>query len=448
MFSSGQKIGVAVSGGADSVCLLYVLRELAPRWGLRLSVLHLDHGLRGEESRGDAQFVREMAGALGLSVCVRATNLADAAGNLEQAAREARLAFFREQIASRAVDRVALGHTSTDQAETVLYRLLRGSGTAGLSGIRPVTADGIVRPLLDMSRADVVQFLQDRGIRWREDSTNCSPRFARNRIRHELLPRLERDWNPKIAETLAHMADCADAEEAYWKAVLDDLAVVHLTEREGAVLVRTGVLEGLPLAAARRLVRHAMERVRGDLRGIGFLHVEAVLEAAGAGKGHARVLVPGLEILRSFDWLRFARPGPDHSEYRFRVSVPGTSQPPGAGISISLELVEKSGATGVRAGDVQVYNELMGVDWERLSGPLEIRGWRAGDRYQPVGSTRAEKLKTLFHRSHIPLWERRNWPILIDGSSIVWALQFGPAVEFAAGPASRKVLTIAVADAL
>jgi len=133
MFQPGQSVGVAVSGGADSVCLLHVLLELAPRWDLRLSVLHLDHGLRGEESRGDARFVRELAGRLGLPVCIREVQVAAAPDNLEQAARKARLAFFRERIASGAVERVALGHTRSDQAETVLFRFLRGSGTAGLA---------------------------------------------------------------------------------------------------------------------------------------------------------------------------------------------------------------------------------------------------------------------------------------------------------------------------
>src|SRR5436305_6953667 len=215
MFSAGQRVGVAVSGGADSVCLLYILRELAAQWNLCLTVLHLDHQLRGDESTADARFVRELADRLGLPIVSRCATL-PLSGNLEQAGRRARLAFFSEIIQSGACDRVALGHTRSDQAETVLFRLLRGSGTAGLAGIRPVTSGGIVRPLLDVNRAEVETYLRDRGIGWREDSTNASRRFARNRIRHELLPQLCRDWNPEIAESLARTADWALAEESYW----------------------------------------------------------------------------------------------------------------------------------------------------------------------------------------------------------------------------------------
>ena len=309
MFEPGQQVGVAVSGGADSVCLLHVLLELAPRWDLRLSVLHLDHGLRGEESRQDAEFVRGLADRLGLPLSLRETAVAQSPDNLEQAAREARLAFFRETIASGAVERVATGHTRSDQAETVLFRFLRGSGTAGLAGIRPVTSEGIVRPLIEVERSEVRQFLLDRGIAWREDSTNSSLQFARNRIRHELLPQIAREWNPAIGETLANTADWALAEEAWWDAEIDRLAAQHFTTADDAILLRASVLAALPLAVARRLVRRAMELVKGDLRGIDFGHIAAVMDLARSTEGHGRLQAPGLDIFRSFEWLRFGRPG-------------------------------------------------------------------------------------------------------------------------------------------
>src|SRR6202140_3280894 len=154
MFQTGQQVGVAVSGGADSVCLLHVLRELAHRWNLRLSVLHLNHRLRGTESDEDAEFAGKLAAEFGFPFIVRETDVSAISDNLEQAARDARLAFFTEAMAERRVDRVALGHTRSDQAETVLFRFLRGAGTAGLAGIRPVTPTGFVRPLIAIDRAE------------------------------------------------------------------------------------------------------------------------------------------------------------------------------------------------------------------------------------------------------------------------------------------------------
>jgi tRNA(Ile)-lysidine synthase len=436
MLSAGQKVGVAVSGGADSVCLLHVLLEVG-EWPL--TVLHLDHGLRGDESRADAEFVRELAARLGLPLELREASLPP--GNLEQAGRNARRAFFAEVM--QTVDRVAVAHTRSDQAETVLFRFLRGAGTAGLAGIRPVTDEGIVRPLLDVDRAEVLEFLRARGIAWREDSSNASSRFARNRIRHELLPRLAREWNPEIADTLAHTAEWALAEESYWEEEIDRLASAHMTEQGGAVLAATAAFRDLPQAAARRLVRRAIERAKGNLRQVDFRHIEAVLRMASRLRGSGRVQIPGLEVRRSFDCLRFGPPATD-CDYRIPAAVPGKLRVPGTYLWISLELLEKPQTS---ESSCYVYNGETGcLDWGRLSGPLELRNWRAGDRYQPLKSSGEEKIKTLFQKARIPVWARHGWPVLTDGTSIVWARRFGPAAQLAEGPDSRMVLRIRDAE--
>lgn len=441
MFDAGQTVGVAVSGGADSVCLLHVLRELAPHWDLHLSVLHVNHRLRGAESEADAQFVRSLAAEFGLPFT---SHEADLHGdNLEQAAREARIAFFGEVVGRGQVARVATGHTRCDQAETVLFRFLRGAGTAGLAGIRPVTSLGIVRPLLEVDRTEVLEFLRQHGIAWREDSSNRSLAFARNRIRHGLLPDLCRDWNPALLHNLAQIADWALAEERYWDTEIARLAERYLVPAVDSILIETGRLKELPLAAARRLVRAAMEIVKGDLRGIEFGHVNGIMEMAAATEGHGRLQAPGLDIMRSFDWLRFARPVPNGlatRNYRFATSVPGVFRIPVTGLEIRLETIEKPTGSG---RDNSVYNETVGaVDWHRLSDSLELRNWRPGDQYQPQGARGAEKIKTLFQEVRVPLWERRHWPVLTAGSSIVWAHRFGAAAQFAAGPDSSMILQI------
>lgn len=447
MFEGGQKVGVAVSGGADSVCLLRVLVELAPRWGWQLSVLHLNHQLRGEESNADAQFVGKLAASLGLPFVMREADIAASPDNLEQAARRARLAFFRDVMASGGAARVAVGHTRSDQAETVLYRFLRGSGTAGLSGIRPVTDQGLVRPLIEVDRTEVMAFLRSRGLSWREDSSNSDQAFARNRIRHGLLPQLAQQWNPAIGQMLVNTADWALAEETYWKTEIDRLAAAHFTENAGAILVRSDVLTALPLATARRLVRRAVEMVKADLLGIDFRHISEILELAGQGSGTGRVQVPKLDICRSFEWLRVSRQDQTASAktgYRLTAKVPGTVQVPGTDFAICLELAEKTETTEASTDATHyVYNSQVGcIDWRRLSGSLKLRNWEAGDRYRPTGSTGEAKIKTLFQHARIPVWERGNWPILTDEDSIIWARQFGPAAELVAGPGSGPVLKI------
>ena len=447
MFQTGQRVGVAVSGGADSTCLLHVLYELAPRWNLRLSVLHLDHALRGEESCGDARFVEAMAGGLGVPFSLAKVDVAGVARergeNLEQAARDERRRFFLEVLRSDAVDRIALGHTQSDQAETVLFRFLRGSGSAGLAGIRPVTADGFVRPLLAVDRTAVEQFLRHRNIAWREDSTNTNLDFARNRIRRVLLPMLARDWNPAIAETLAHTADWALQEESYWSGEMDRLASELLTVKPPAVFLRTDQVSELPAAVQRRLMRRAIERVKGDLRGIDFAHVAAVLALVSQQQGDGRLQVAGVDVYRSFEWMRLTLPGIDRLEnrnFRFTAPVPGAVALPGDTSIVRLQLIENKYSTEKQESR---YNELMdGLDWDRISGALELRNWRPGDQYRPVGHSGEEKIKQLFQQARIPLWERRSWPIITSGDKIVWARRFGPSASAAATSETRVLLRI------
>ena len=447
MFRPGEGVGVAVSGGADSVALLHILFELRPRWDLRLRILHLDHQLRGAESRQDAQFVAEVARRLGLEAEIGEVDvgrLAQESGdNLEQAARLARQRFFRGFLEAGVVGRVALGHTRSDQAETVLFRLLRGAGTAGLAGIRPVSEDGIVRPLLGVDRAEVEEFLRGRGIAWREDSSNRDTRFDRNRIRHQLLPELTREWNPALPETLANMATLARDEEGYWEIEINRLAGRLLTVKSPAILFRCDSVAELPLAVARRLVRRAVSEAKGDLRRIDFSHIEQILDLTRSGAGDGRIQVPGLDVIRSFEWVRMAPPEADAGshDYRLRLSVPGRFRIPGTESAICLEL-----PGGETAYDVEKrgYNTVRGsvLDWGLIPATLELRNWRPGDRFHPARQGRPEKMKTLFQKARIPSWDRRGWPIITSGDTIIWTRRFGVAEGYAPSPDCRQVLRV------
>ncbi len=364
-------------------------------------------------------------------------DLSTAPGNLEQAARNARLACFHRHLSSGLATRIALGHTRSDQAETVLFRFLRGSGATGLAAIRPVTAGGIVRPLIDIERPQIVRFLSERAICWREDASNATLDFARNRIRHQLLPQLAAEWNPALTETLSHTADISLAEEAYWEAEIGRLAGVHLTCRGGACFLSAAALRDLPLAVGRRLVRHALQTAGG--RPGDFRQIAAILELAGQPDGHGRIQLTGLDVRRSFDFLRFAPETPPE-EYSLCPAIPGMTRIPGTDFVISLEMLENLETT---SSPENVYNNWVGgIDWNRLSGPLKLRNWRPGDQYQPRGVPAARKIKTLFQQARIPVWERAQWPVLTDADSIVWARRFGTAAAVAAGPGSSRILAV------
>ena len=447
MFPPGARVGVAVSGGADSVFLLEALRELAPRWNLRLSVVHIEHGIRGATSRADAAFVKDLAARHSLPFYLLQADVPAIPDNLEQAARRVRQAFFAELLSTGAVDRIATGHTRSDQAETVLYRIIRGSGLAGLSGILPVTQERIVRPLVEIDRADIECWLRKRNLAWREDETNRDQSYARNRLRHEILPLLRDSFNPRLDETLGHLANLAQDEEIYWAAHVDPKAL------PGPQILSTSDLTGSPVALARRIIRQAIAQAKGDLRQIGFAHVERILEMARSQAGHDRVQIPGLDVLRSFEWIRLApvilsrdrqgAVGASGFVFSIPIQPPGLVELPDGSARITLQILEKAERPQTC---VTVVDEL---DWGRFPSPdgalsgLEIRNWRPGDQYQRVGQSRKQKIKNLFQQARVPLWERWSWPIITYNDCIVWARRFGAAAEYSAGPTTSRVLEVA-----
>ena len=441
MLAGGDRVIAAVSGGPDSICLLAVLRELAPRFRAAVAgVAHFNHKLRGAESDEDERFVARTAADCGIPFYCAEARVSEVPGNLEQAARRARQGFFKKLICDGCANRVATGHTLDDQAETVLFRIFRGAGPAGLAGILPVTRQGLIRPLLDVSRAEVEQHLRSRAIEWREDTSNRDPRFARNRIRHGLLPQLAREWNPRISQVLAHGADVAAEEEIWWEAEIGRIADEILLEVEGGVEAQAAKIAALPKALGRRLVRRISP-------GLAFEHVERVLEMAAQPGGEGGVDLPGQRVLRSFEWLRFetapwrSRTAKEESRLRGeeskRCSVPGRYQ--WGNRYICLEVAE-----GNQDGTACASLKLRGISEPSTSEltPLELRRWRAGDRYRPARGSREYTIQELFQRARIPSWRRDVWPVISMGPKILWVRQFGAAAEFTAQNDSGPVLRI------
>jgi tRNA(Ile)-lysidine synthase len=314
-FRPGDRVGVAVSGGADSVALLALLRESRDRLGIVLSVVHYNHRLRGNESDADAKFVQELAGSLEVPFLTASAETLHEA-NVEALARQDRYGFFEQLVREGRVGKVATAHTADDQAETVLARLLRGGGPAGLAGILPVVRSWIVRPLLETRRAELRTWAVTRGLVWREDSSNQERRFLRNRIRHELIPQLERDYNPGIVNVLNHTAAVVRAEEAHWQREIEDLSARMIRETpEGPKLMVQDFVQ-LDEAQQRRLIRAAVALVKGDLRRLAFDHVENVRRLTLPGRGPGVVEIPGAKVER-----RREDPGPPGLSSEFLLFV-------------------------------------------------------------------------------------------------------------------------------
>ena len=438
------RIAVAVSGGPDSVALVHVLAQLASQLGASLSVAHFNHKLRGADSDADEAFVADLAARLNLPFHTeKAAALDIAAGhkeNLEQWARNSRLAFFQKLREDGQADLIATGHTRDDQAETVLFRLLRGSGLTGLAGILPVSKRGIIRPLIEVSRDSVREYLRMNELPWREDATNLETKFARNRIRHVLMPELEQEWNPRIPEALAHLADLAQEEERWWNAVIARRAAALFVPWNGGVDMEVASLTGLPRALTRRLIRHAIDKVKGNLRRIEYSHVEAVLELVGQASGEGRLSLPGVDVMRSFGWIRLASDVAPAASGSIPLTVPGVYPLVGDEVQLMLEVLQKNARNPCATLKAAELSWELG--WNNLPSPLELRGWKPGDCYRPVGQNRVRNVAELFESARVPSWRRLFWPMVTVGDRILWAKQFGVASEYAANSESRTVLRV------
>ncbi len=445
MLRFGRRLGVGVSGGGDSVCLLRLLVELAPELGLGLTVLHVNHGLREHESEDDARFVAELAESLGLAHHEARLDLpALRRGNLEQKARQERIRLFSQWRSSLRLDAVALGHTMTDQAETVCMRLLRGCGPAGLAGIMPVTQDCRIRPLIAVARPRVRQWLAERGYEWREDSSNESPERLRNRVRGEILPMLVQE-NPRIEAGLARLAGLAGEEESAFRAITGELLKRVSRSEDGALLLDSRSLDHLEPAAAQRVLRQAAELVRGSLSRLDHVHFEEfarLLKQRNSGE----VRAPGLRLRRSFDQIRIepAEATIDAGPREVRMDGLGRYRAEWGAAAVELQRPEVLPDEGFHvSGPGCRYNGGRQIlDGDLLAFPLVLRAWRYGDRYQPNGARREYLLHELFQRERIPRWDRERWPVIISGERIVWARRFGVAEWAAAAPGRPNLIEV------
>lgn len=460
MLRPGEKVVVAVSGGPDSLALLHLLWTLRDELGITLHVAHLDHGLRGEEAQADAEFVRGVAAGLGVPVTVgevRVAELARVRGlSVEEAGREARYSFFREVMVATGAARVALGHNRDDQAETVLMRLLRGAGPAGLAGIPPVRGGWIIRPFLAVPRTAIEAYCREQGLSPRHDSTNEEDRFLRNRIRRDLLPLLESDYNPALRAALANLADILRAEEEWAGGMAEDVLAQVMREEEGTVFLPVRVLGKAPLALRRRLVRLAAARVGPAGRVLPFEHVEQVLALLDAGAGRGVSLAGGLTAWREAEALALAGADPVGEPavpFAYSLPVPGRVEVPEAGLWVSAEVREMDGAPPARPGagaagfrppaaDRPGETHVAVLDADRVAAPLVVRNRRPGDRFWPLGLGAQKKVKEFFIDAKVPRRLRDRVPLVEAGGGVVWVVGYRVDERFRAGPATRRILVL------
>jgi tRNA(Ile)-lysidine synthase len=432
---AGDRVAAAVSGGTDSVALLCLLMELRAELGIVLSVAHINHKLRGEESEEDERFVAQLARQHGLDFHVRQAPVppSDPAG-IEGAARALRYDFFRQLAREGRIAKIATAHTLDDQAETVLLRIFRGTGIRGLSGIHPRIVfeeqgrafGEVIRPLLVFRRATLLEFLRERGQSWREDSSNRDITFLRNRLRHQLLPLIGEEFGEAAIEHMSELAEIARAEEQWavdsgrWSASTQ--YPVPSTQREATPQPTLNVdrLLALHLAAQRRRVRGWLEGSAPEVR-ISFRLIEEALELARGPAGRKLEMTSGWNLRRGRQEL-LLETAPQASrgeaaDYQYSLAVPGAVEVRELGVRIEARVVD--------AGSVPEQERGQLLDMARLPKEVVIRNWRPGDRFSPAHTATEKKVKELLSDRHATGAEKKLWPVAVgEDGGIVWMRGF------------------------
>jgi tRNA(Ile)-lysidine synthase len=510
LLRAGDRVGVAVSGGIDSVALLRLLIELRQELGIVPSVVHFNHKLRAAESDADQQFVAALARAHGLEFHGESGDVARLAAEqhsgVEAAARELRYAFFRRLLESgddasdepskaeesrsspaSALTRIATAHTLDDQAETVLMRVIRGTGLRGLGGIYPRIViereddEGhgeIVRPLIGIRRQELERYLVDLNQTWREDSTNSDSKFTRNRVRSLVLPLLEREFNPAVVESLAELAEIARDEEDYWEnetsgwlgtvvqwsqpewisslpaasntqsliqiqspdAVSRDQELLERLAESGPEVLNASVSRPWLLTEPRAVQRRVLKAI-GEEAGIPleFKHIEEILRfAAEDGPSGKELALPlGWRLVREPEAMVFLtrdlRLQEKIPDYEYCLCVPGRVSVPELGLVIEALCVRSESQPAE-------YNSLQLLRADLLPGQLILRNWRPGDRFWPAHTKSPKKVKELLQEHHVAQPERRLWPVVLFGSEIIWMRGFAIPASLRAQPGQEAVL--------
>jgi tRNA(Ile)-lysidine synthase len=464
---------VAVSGGADSLCLLgtlLALREAAqPLAPGRLVVAHLDHGLRGEEGAADAAWVAELAASLDVPCIVERVDVAARARaeghSLEDAARHARYAFLRRVAAQEDAARICTGHTRDDQAETIVHHFVRGSGLAGLAGISWLE-DDLARPLLDLTHAETAAYCAARGWQPREDATNRDLRFTRNRIRHELLPLLE-TYNPNLRATLARNAALLAEDERYLEVQTAAAWAVCLVSHSRDVFAfDLEALRNQPPALRDRVFGRVVRALNGDEHGLEARHIALLGRLLAEGQTGAGLDLPGgVRATLGYDALTFARmpahavdapprgeahavplpvPGMvDLSDLGWRIRAWHIEQPAGIG-DLALPPPEEHPAfahTGLDAqrglAEMRAY-----LDAEQAGGGLAARAWRRGDRFRPLGMRHEKKLQDFFADAKVPRDVRSRLPLVVGRDHLLWVAGLRIDDRVRLTPETRRILVL------
>jgi len=441
LIESQNHILVAVSGGPDSVALLHTLVAVQDALEIKLlTVVHFNHRLRGDFSAQDEAFAHDLAGRVGLGFFsgqedVRAYQAAHGL-SLEMAARACRYSFFRKALAETGAQKLALGHTADDQAEELLLRLLRGTGPSGMAGMAARTQQGMIRPLLAVRRSEVLEYLKDLRLDFRQDASNLEPVCQRNALRLEILPLLKKHFHPQITQTLSRHAKLVQEEESYWELQIEATwPKVCLGETKSQASFSSAKLALLHPALLRRVFRRSIEKLTGNVLGFYAVHFELLTEWSFKGRSGKSIQLP--HRIRAYqEGDRLIISTEDHfSSKPFCWTIPELGTHDFGLYKLNLSLKNRTSSDLPRASINTAW-----MDAEKIKWPLTVRSWQPGDRFQPLGLDGSKKLQDFFTDSKIERSRRGRIPLLCDTQKICWIMGYRLDERVRVSPETKQIL--------
>jgi tRNA(Ile)-lysidine synthase len=452
LFYPGEKVVVAVSGGADSVCLLHLLHSIRTQLGIVLCLAHMDHGLRGDESASEAQYVARLASKLKINSNIESRDVStyriQKKLSLEEAARELRYAFFAEVVAREEAGCVTVAHSRDDNIETMLLHILRGTGISGLRGLQPRTVLrigeerqvlNVMRPLLEVSRTEIEAYCREYKLRPRQDSSNLCTTFRRNRIRHELIPALK-TYNPRIEEALLRLGAIADEHMAYIEEQSSQIWGDIIEEYGGTLSLDSKMLGHLPGVLQRQLLRWSVKYLCGDTRDLEAEHLEEMIKFLRKPSGKVLHLPHGLRLHRWHDHLLLRLEDTDICplpplKKEYSIKVPGTTSLPGW--HIRTKILDKQ-PQNLEVGFTAHF------DLEKTGLDLRLRARRRGDIFQPLGMRGPKKLQHFMSDARIPAAWRDSVPLVCAVENIIWVAGWRIADPCKITASTKKIINISL----
>ena len=442
MTMPGDRVIVAVSGGPDSVCLLDVLNRLSQELEINLVVAHYDHGLRKNEDEFETQLVRDIAASMGIPFEVeKAPAMLKDSPSLEERARDARYAFLEKIRNKYGAQKIAMGHNLNDQAETVIMRLFRGSGPSGLSGIPPVRDNIIIRPLIEIRRDEIIEYLKSRGLPFANDSSNSNKKHLRNRIRLELMPMLL-EYQPRLFEHLGTVSNIIRDEDEFLESMASEWIKSNSTEAEnGDISVTVSSIKNLAAPLKNRVIRNLLKQVDGNIYPMEYDHVVSVLNLLNNEQPQCSIDLPnGITVKKIYDRLNFSLESEDqYTEYSYLIKGHGTYILDAVGQTLMLEEIDNIPDMLRAADPFTAY-----LDADRVEFPLTARNFRPGDRFVPLGMKGHKKIKNFFIDLKVPSEKRASTPILTCGDKVVWVCGIRIDERFKVTPETKKILKITI----